>query len=390
LKDLSLNVDDYTVLVGPNGSGKSSVLYALDWFFNGGSLTEDDIHSTSSDGEPGEDDKKIDVEVTFGDLNEEDRRVLGKYGYGETAWFRRFWPTVDGKDKMIGNSRQGPGFAAIRGADGVATRNAFYRSARELHPGLDAATTKDAMLEQLDLWESDSANAGLLEEVEGSDASHMCGFNGEHVLARRVRLILVPASADIVGQISATGKSNAVSQLVGALMLEAASSARSKWETDNADQLTQLSDAIKSGVEQSIGLQAKRVNELLASLVPSATVDFVPEIPSWSIKGDASIQTDVVIDGERKDVSRQGHGIQRAVMISMLQALVPDELAARAAADEGDGEDPEATSSSTSRAIRSGSPAVGSSTSGGSSTPPARSAPSGHTIARKSGAPSRV
>ena len=35
LKDVTIKVDDYGVLIGANGSGKSSVLYALDWFFNG-------------------------------------------------------------------------------------------------------------------------------------------------------------------------------------------------------------------------------------------------------------------------------------------------------------------------------------------------------------------
>lgn len=342
LKELSLDIDDYTVLVGPNGSGKSSVLYALDWFFNGGALSGDDYHATSTGAEPNEDDEEeIDVEVTFGDLTDEDRRVLGQYGRGETAWFRRIWSKSDGKEKMLGNARQGPGFAAIRAAPKVGEMRDLYKTAREQCAGLEDVTPKEAILAQLAAWENDPANVGVLEEVEGSDASHMFGFNGEHVLARRMRLILVPASADIVGQVLTSGKSNAVSQLIGALMSEAVASARAKWEADNEVQLTQLSAAIKSGVEQSTKVQAERVNSLLATLVPNATIQFVPEIPSWSIKGDPLVQTDVVIDGERKDVSRQGHGIQRAVMISMLQALVPDEAAARAAVGAGDPEEAE-------------------------------------------------
>lgn len=337
LKDLSVELDDYTVLVGPNGSGKSSLLYALDWFFNGGALSDDDYHSTVSSGAPDpQESAEIDVEVTFGDLSDEDRRVLGPYGRGHTAQLRRIWSRTDNREKMIGNSRQGPGFVAIRAAPRIAETRSLYRAAREAHPGLADVMVKDEILAQLSAWENDAANAGALEDVEADDASHMFGFNGEHVLARRIRLILVPASSDIAGQVSTSGKSSAVSQLIGALMSEAVSSARAQWETDNAETLAELSQAVKLSVEQSTKLQAERVNGLLATLVPTATLEFVPEIPSWSVKGDASVQTDVVIAGERRDVSRQGHGIQRAVMISMLQALVPDQLVAQAASEDDD------------------------------------------------------
>lgn len=92
LKDLTRDIDDYTALVGPNGSGKSSVLYALDWFFNGGPLSEDDFHSTVAGGSLDQDETTdIDVEVTFGNLTTKDREILGPYGRGEVARFRRIW-----------------------------------------------------------------------------------------------------------------------------------------------------------------------------------------------------------------------------------------------------------------------------------------------------------
>lgn len=322
--------------MGPNGSGKSSVLYALDWFFNGGSLSDDDFHSTATSPAGDGDCSEIDVEVTFTDLTGEDRRGLGQYGRGDVATFRRIWSRSDGNEKMIGNSLQGPGFAAVRAAGPVADMRTLYKDLRTRLSGLADVTPREDILTQLTAWENQAENADSLEEVEAGDASHMFGFTGEHVLASRIRMILVPASTDIAGQMSTSGKLSAVSRLIGALMAEAVSSARAKWEADNADQLTQLSSSIKANVEASTQTQAARVNELLGTLVPEATIDFVPDVPSWSPKADASVQTYVAIDGERKDVSRQGHGVQRAVMISMLQALVPDELAAHAAIGDPD------------------------------------------------------
>ena len=70
LQDVELEFTDVTVLLGSNGTGKSSVLTALHWFFSGGDLEEDDITA-------GVDDRAISVEVTFIQLDEQDRESLG-------------------------------------------------------------------------------------------------------------------------------------------------------------------------------------------------------------------------------------------------------------------------------------------------------------------------
>lgn len=167
----------------------------------------------------------------------------------------------------------------------------------------------------------------------------MFGFNGEHILARRMRLVLVPASSVIAEQVSSSGRTSAVARLIGTLMSDAVTAARTTWLSDNEDELKKLGEAIESAVMKSTKRQTERVNRMLAELVPTAKIEFVPEIPSWSVKGDPSIQTDVVIDGEHRDVGRQGHGIQRAVMISMLQALVPDDASTDAPPEEEEAEE---------------------------------------------------
>lgn len=320
LKDLEVSLDDYTALIGPNGSGKASVLYALDWFLNGGPLSEEDIHRVA--GNPAATD--IDVAVTFADLDSEDRRVLESYGRGTFAYFRRTWSSATGKEKMIGNSRQGPGFSKVRSQTRIGELRSEYAALRTAFPDLATVTIKEEILTELTRWENDPANADQLEEVPEADATHMFGFNGEHTLAKRVRLVLVPAATDIVSQVGTAGRGSALSDLIGSLMSEAVTAARSSWEERFAGQIQELADEIKRGVADSTAAQADRVNERLKDLVPNAKIEFTADAPSWSLKGDGSLNTDVIIDGMRNDVSRQGHGVQRAVMIAMLQALVPD------------------------------------------------------------------
>ncbi len=320
LKDLEVVLDDYTALIGPNGSGKSSVLYALDWFLNGGDLSEEDLHRVAENSAATD----IDVAVTFTELDAEDRRVLESYGRGAFAHFRRTWSSSTDKDKMIGNSKQGPGFATVRSQTRIGELRAEYATLRTTFPDLATVTIKEEILAELTRWEDDPANADQLEDVPEADATHMFGFNGEHTLAKRVRLVLVPAATDIVSQVGRAGRGSALSDLIGSLMSEAVTTARSSWEERFATQIQELADEIKRGVADSTAVQADRVNERLKDLVPNAKIEFIADAPSWSLKGDGSLNTDVIIDGMRNDVSRQGHGVQRAVMIAMLQALVPD------------------------------------------------------------------
>lgn len=335
LRDLSLEVEDYTALVGPNGAGKSSVLYALDWFFNGGKLADDDFHSGPSV-DPDDETQEIDVEVTFGELTHADRATLGRYGRGDRASFRRTWSRTDGAQKMIGNSRQGPGFAEIRSATPVTEMRKLYQEARATHTTLPDVLRKDDIEAALTAWEDAPENAALLEDVDASDATHLFGFDGENTLSQRFRLVLVPASSNISEHVSPTGKSSAVARLVGALMLEAATAARQKWEEEHRDELRQLTEAIETSVEQSTVEQAQRVSGLLRAFVPGSSIEFVPEVPSWTVRGDPSIHTDVIIDGARRDVSRQGHGVQRAVIIAVLQALVPNGGEQEPGSDDGE------------------------------------------------------
>lgn len=298
LKNLEVSLDEYTAFVGPNGSGKSSVLYALNWFLNGGLLSEEDLHHVS--GTPGATD--IDVEATFSDLDAEDRRVLESYGRGRTAYFRRTWSSDTGKEKMIGNSKQGPGFATIRAMPRIGEIRTAYTALRGRFPDPTDVTAKDDILSELTRWENVSANSEHLEDIADADATHMFGFNGEHTLAKRVRLVLVPAATDIVNQVGAAGRGSALSTLIGSLMSEAVTTARSTWEETFAAEIRQLEEEIRKGVFESTALQAERVNARLGELVPNAQIEFSADAPSWALKGDGSLNTDVIIDGMRNDV----------------------------------------------------------------------------------------
>lgn len=352
LKDISLPVDDYTALVGANGAGKSCILYALDWFFNGKPLQPSDVSGYTETGpdepapEPSAEQsaKVVEVTVTFGSLTPQDRERLQQYGKGDTASFRRSWSIDTDKDKVVGNTSQGPGFAEVRKQTTVGPLRAGYQALREQVaglPDLGRSPTKDTVLEALVAWENDPANADLLVTVNDEDANHMFGINGANVIKECVRLVLVPAAADIAAHVGAHGKGSALNELIGTVMSKASSAASAAWFTEHKDEIEELNQQIRTGVEQSTGKQALRINTRLAEMVPNASVTFTPSVPEWTPKNDASVTTDITINGLTNDVSRQGHGVQRAVMIAMFQSLVPDAAFTRDNHQPAEDEDPE-------------------------------------------------
>lgn len=327
LKDVTLHLDKYGAFIGANGSGKSSVLYALDWFFNGTPMSEVDVHGFE-DGEVSDPDATIEVSVAFVDLTKADRARLQQYGRSERVEIRRTWYANTQQTKTVGNAKQGPGFADVRADQSIATRRQKYRDLRAIHTDLQelgGSASKEAIFGALRAWESEPANEAKLVEVADSDANQMMGWNGANVLRECVRFILIPAATRIAGEIGTAARGTALTELVGAFIATASADAQATWLEKHAAAVNELSVDIRNSIESATSVQAARINSRLASFIPNATVALTPTVPEFVPKMDPSITTAVTIGGITNDVSRQGHGVQRAVMMSMFQAMVPDE-----------------------------------------------------------------
>lgn len=331
LKDVAVELDSYVALIGANGTGKSTVLYALDWFFSGSQLERSDFHGCV-DGQPLPPDAILEVAVTLVDLSDPDRARLREYGRGERAEFRRSWNPTTGATKWVGNARQGPGFAVVRAHTRVVDSRPAYQALRARQPelpDLGATPSREQIAQALADWESNPANRSSLVEVPDSDANHMFGINGPNVIRDCLQLVLVPAATNISGLVGQAGRGSALNELVGTLAAQATTAAQARWAEENAEAIASLRTKVAASVEKAVGVQQSRVNANLARFVPKATVSLTPTVPDWSPKGDASVTTAVSIDGTTTDVSRQGHGVQRAVLMAMLQAFAPDETFVR-------------------------------------------------------------
>lgn len=322
LAALDLELADYTALVGANGAGKSSALYALDWFFRGYDLDESDIAQSVDFREP-----EIRVEVTFDDLSPTDRGVLGQFGRGQVARLARSWRLGRKGTTVTGNAFQGPGFASIRAAEGVQAVRAAYRALEHAGmglPGLAGNVPRADVLAALDEWERLPEHFADLIEVEDVDASFLFTSTDATTLSDLIRVLLVPAATDMPGELGSSGKGSALAELIGAIVADAGIRAQQLWLEENAAAVESLNRMVLDNVGTSVFAQQERINANLRGMVPDARVSFVPTVAEWKPQAHASVATSVTIDKATTDVSRQGHGIQRAVMIALLQSLVPE------------------------------------------------------------------
>lgn len=322
LRDVDIRFDEVTTFIGPNGVGKSAVLRALDWFFNGTaqSLTDEDVWA-------GADRKQISVEVQFCDLTDLDRAALGKYAAGGAQTVRLWRRWEDGTAKLSGHAQAYPAFEDVRRLERAGERTAAYRALRDARPelGLPAARGAQAAGEAMSAWER--ANPEELVVTELTADGHFFGFAGQAKMTGLFDYVFVSADlraveegrdakGSVIGRImdQAVDRTQAEKDL---LELQAVfNDDRGKIHAEHFEaQLDELSDELTREVEQLTRGRRLRVSSHIPELrVPQAQFQVSVE------DGTASTRVD-----------QQGHGFQRALLITALRVLAERNAARRAA-----------------------------------------------------------
>ena len=313
LKDVTIPFDSVTTLIGPNGAGKSTVLRALDWFFNGrpGALTERDCSFGSIDDD-------IEVQVTFSDLTEKDRMELGKYAPAGaatfTAWKRR---SPDGAEYLSANSKSYPPFNAIRTKVSAADKKAAYNDLRTSDASLNFPpwSNLDEASQIMTTWESE--NIAQLVDSPESLQTNFFGFNSGGKMSGLFDFVLVTADLR-ASEESVDGKSSIIGRILE----------RSIDRTVADEEIAMIVE--ESRIKQQkiyddkfqtqLDVMVQRLNEVIATYSPGRTVAVSSSLVE--LKAPRTSFDLAVLDGKTETiVERQGHGFQRALLISALQML---------------------------------------------------------------------
>jgi putative ATP-dependent endonuclease of the OLD family len=315
VKDKVIDFGDLTALVGSGGVGKSAFLRAIDWCINDLPLDEADLYR-DPEGRAAE---AIVVTLTLDRLESHDRDVLGRHGAGETTTIIRSWRPGE-EAKFSGSAYFFPGFDGVRKAKGAQRRRLYQelwgQEGRVRGFVQPMAKTVAEVNEHMDRYERE--NPGECEPRPAA-AGHLVGFGGGPKLRECFEYVFVSADTDAPDAFG-LGRGSPLSRLlanIGGLDVSA------QEEVDRLQKETQakLSDIFGSARNEALKQIADGITERVRDYVPAAAVELEEELkPPRPLEAEPIVK--VINDGGYPtDVERQGHGLQRTLVIAVLQEL---------------------------------------------------------------------
>jgi putative ATP-dependent endonuclease of OLD family len=323
IKKAQLSCDELTVIIGRNGSGKSSFLKAIDIFYDVSStITVEDFFNKDTN-------KEILVRVTYAQLKEDEVKEFQTYIRENKLIVTKKISANDGNfiQKYYASAMQIPEFAAIRTLgkrEQISKFKELIASGQfsELSGNVKSANDVEELM-----MAYESSHPELKQPIEREEQFFGPKNIGGGKLDKYTKFVLVPAVREVEDEIS-DKKGTSLYQLLDlivyrhvntredilAFKAKFESELRNLYNSENLKELPKLSESI---------------TETLCKFSPGAKLNLnweeikPPDLPLP--KATATL----IDDDFEGDISRKGHGLQRALIITLLQQLavtVPREV----------------------------------------------------------------
>lgn len=315
IRDCEVKFGSHTSIVGANGAGKSTILRAIERFYSQTSTLSLDDFFAGSTSQP------IEIELTFTDLNQDETEQFESRLHGGELSVVRIFDTSAGKQsgKYFGRTMQHPPFAGIRNTSGANDKRAAYNALRAApgYESLEAVANAGLIEGQLKAWEDLHPNEMSLTLDDGQ----FLGFTnvGRGSLQRHTKFVFIPAVREASAD-AQDGKGAVVAELME-LVVRSAIEKRAEIRTFQA-KVSQEYKAMTSPEKLTeLGDLSGALTTTLKRLYLDAAVNL-----KWREAADFSLPlplADVLLDddGFEGPVDRKGHGLQRALILTLLQHL---------------------------------------------------------------------
>lgn len=316
IEEATVELEPLTSVIGANNTGKSAFLKAIDLFFGSAPKVEDD------DFHNGNLDSPIDITVSFQNLTPDEQSLFETNLIdGRLTVTRRL---VRGNPKESGSffveAMVNPEFSKCRNEEGKKARTEIYKELQEKFEGLANVKSADEIDEKLEAWEALNPEA-LSPHRVGSFRGWKNVAVGQ--LKKKTDFLFVPAVKE-AAQEAGDGKSP-VKQLVDTLAKQTIENDKTfrAFTLETNDRLKNFTDpanvpALKniSGTLTTILKKYYADSDLIATWEP--ITEFPISFPSSQIE--------VKDHGFQCGVARVGHGLQRAIIITILEFLASERL----------------------------------------------------------------
>ena len=313
--EATLPCDNLTALVGPNGSGKSSFLNAIQLFYNPtAKVVREDFYNSNTD-------RDIEITLTFTCLNTDAQEQFSPYLDGDRLIVTRVIPDPDSTRNPTyhGTRLQNPDFIDVRNATSKTDKREKYKITKqgEGYEDLPNATSADAVDEALDAWES--SNPKKCKPMR--DDGQFFGFKqvAHGYLSRFTHCINIPAVREASDD-ATEHKGSTVTALMDLVVRKTLTNRPEVAEFKNR-MMSEYQEVMAPNNLKELNTLQDDLSETLQSYVPDVEVQL-----QWSEMAELLIpmpQAAIKLfeDDYASRVESSGHGVQRALIMSMLQHL---------------------------------------------------------------------
>lgn len=315
IRGAEIECDPLTLLIGRNGAGKSSFLHALSTFYDLAApiTAEDFFNRQTSD--------PIEIRVTYGDLGPAEAKEFNTFVRdGTFTVTKRIALREERPDATyFAASRQVPHFADIRNLSGRAERTKAWRELvdAETLPDLSGTVRSADDVDRL-MREYEAEHPATLKWVEQPVQFFGPPNVGGGKLDKYTKFVLIPAVRQAAEE--AGGRRGAVHQILDTVVLRKLTS-RSDVREFRRQFEKRARDLFGGAAERDLKEVAASLTESLAIFAPGAGLNLTWGEVSVPEMAPPSARVTLVEDRFEGDVERKGHGLQRALILTLLRQL---------------------------------------------------------------------
>ncbi|MCD6456994.1 MAG: ATP-dependent endonuclease [Methanophagales archaeon] len=331
IRETRLDCDDLTAIVGRNGAGKSSFLYAIDTFYDiAAPITEEDFFDRDM-GTP------IEIRVTYGDLRDDEKEEFHPYIRDNRLIVTKRISSENGRitQHYYAAALQIPQFAEIRAKSGKTDRRNAWKELVDSDNLVDlggSAKSSDEV-ERL-MTEYEANHPELMEPVERKEQFFGPRNIGGGKLDKFTKFVLVPAVREASDEVS--GKKGAIYQILDMIVLRKINAREDiqKFKSEFEERVKKLYSSENLTELPELG---NSISQTLEKFAPGSKLNLGwDEVKPPEVLPPAAKAT-LIEDSFEGEITRKGHGLQRALIVTLLQHLamtVPVEPTAGGSAEE--------------------------------------------------------
>lgn len=314
IRDVEVTFGAHTAFIGGNGAGKSSILKAIEKFYSTSKSCEPDDYFERNQN------NTIEIELTFHRLTTQETNAFQGRIRDDKLVVARVFDGTSSSGRYHGVVPANPDFAGIRSQSGASAKRTAYnllRSENSNYAELPSASSAAIVDEALSAWEGENPDHLKLLPDDGQ----FFGFqnNSRGKLQQHTSFVFIPAVREASAD-AADGKASVIGKL-----LELVVRSRILQRPDVQDFKLRVTEAYQALVAADnmpeLGELAGTLTTDLRDLYQDAEVSLnwreVSEMPVPLPMADVFLSD----DGFGGPVDRQGHGLQRAFIFTLLQHL---------------------------------------------------------------------